>query len=508
MVSPTISRRQFEFSASAAALAFFNSRPSPASSFPRQSLLIVLVAEQFRADYLTSCFKWFRNSGFKKLMEEGVYFTECQAASAAFSSSGLATIATGTIPGSHGVVAERWFDLSLNQPVTATGANLLAGTFAEEVLAADARNRVFAVSLSEPHSGLLTGRAASTNFALDNQGRWASTRGASPSWFPAFQNANAPERYRNVRWGAINAHAGAPPMRTLSYDPGRPDEFLSLFHASPYSQYMQFELLREMVQRENLGRGPGLDCVFVSLDSLGALTYQTGAHSPLVTDMVANFDRQIGGLLSFLQNRPGPANYQVAFTGCHGAPLLQSPVKSIAGDEMAHSMDRALAARYGERHLLRAYLYPFAYLDTEKLRSAKVNPREARELAGQAAVATGKANAYYTADGDCSHAGEWQRRLSNSFHSSRSGDLILSYPPGFVEDYGTGPAISYGSIYNYDVRVPLIFFGPQLLPGVVDSAVELADIAPTLSRAVGIAEPSSSTGRVLTQALPFLKDRK
>ncbi len=496
--------------AAGAAMGQFLERRMSAATPPRQSLLIILAVEQLRADYLTLYSNRFRNAGFKRLMEEGVYYTGCQTGSAAFSASGLGTIATGTIPASHGVVAERWFDTNSNQAVTASGGSLLAGTMAEEVTAADPRNRIFAIGLNESHAGLITGRAPGFHFGLDDQARWTSTRGTAPGWFSGFQNANAAERYRNARWGGMNARPGAPPMRTLTYDANRPGEFAALLRASPFSQYMQFELLRELIQRESLGRGPGLDCVFVSLDALGALSYQTGARSPLVTDMLANLDRQIGGLLAFLQNRTGSANYQVVLTGCHGAPPLPDPSKAIAGDEIARAIDAALEARFSERRLVRAYLYPFVYLDSDRLHKAKGNRREARELAAQAAVATGKVNAYYTADGDCSHAGEWQRRLSNSFHSTRSGDLILSYPPGFVEDYGEGRGISYGSIYNYDVRVPLIFYGPQLRADVVDTPVELADIAPTLARSLGIAEPSSSTGRVLSEALPSAaaKERK
>jgi arylsulfatase A-like enzyme len=78
---------------------------------------------------------------------------------------------------------------------------------------------------------------------------------------------------------------------------------------------------------------------------------------------------------------------------------------------------------------------------------------------------------------------------------------MLSYQPEFVEDYGAGRGISYGSLYNYDVHVPLFFYGPQFRAGVYDAPVESVDVAPTLARAIGVAEPSSSVGRVLSEAL-------
>jgi arylsulfatase A-like enzyme len=108
---------------------------------------------------------------------------------------------------------------------------------------------------------------------------------------------------------------------------------------------------------------------------------------------------------------------------------------------------------------------------------------------------------YFTAGGACSTADEWQRRFRNSFHAKRSGDVMLSYRPEYVEDFGQGRGVSYGSLYNYDVRVPLFLYGPQFRPGVHEAPVESVDVAPTLARVMGVAMPSSSMGRVLGEAI-------
>jgi arylsulfatase A-like enzyme len=77
---------------------------------------------------------------------------------------------------------------------------------------------------------------------------------------------------------------------------------------------------------------------------------------------------------------------------------------------------------------------------------------------------------------------------------------MLAYRPGYVEEYGDGRGISYGSLYNYDTRVPLMLYGPQFRAGTFERPVELIDVAPTLARVAGIPEPASSTGRVLGEA--------
>src|SRR5258708_16043235 len=107
---------------------------------------------------------------------------------------------------------------------------------------------------------------------------------------------------------------------------------------------------------------------------------------------------------------------------------------------------------------------------------------------------------YYTAGGACSTHDGWETRFRNSFHPKRSGDVMLSYGPEYIEDYGQERGVSYGSLYNYDVRVPLCFYGPQFRAGVFESPVHSVDVAPTLARAMGGAPTSSSDGRVLGEA--------
>jgi hypothetical protein len=113
---------------------------------------------------------------------------------------------------------------------------------------------------------------------------------------------------------------------------------------------------------------------------------------------------------------------------------------------------------------------------------------------------------YYTADGDCSVSGAWRRRFENSFHALRSGDLMLSYEPNAVEEYGSGRGVSYGSLYNYDVQTPLLLFGAQFQATTLEAPVETIDIAPTLARALRVASPTSSTGHVLGDV--FISDEK
>ena len=136
---------------------------------------------------------------------------------------------------------------------------------------------------------------------------------------------------------------------------------------------------------------------------------------------------------------------------------------AVSGEAVANWWKAAL--QNTGRHLEK-YVYPFLYLD----RAATSGGAETvRLLAADAALAHPAVAGYYTAGGGCSENDVWRRRFENSFHAKRSGDVMLSYRPEYVEDYYRGRGISYGSLYNYEADVPLFLYGPQFRASIFDN---------------------------------------
>ncbi len=501
-----VSRRRFAALATAGLAAF----PRIArAARPRPKLVVLLIAEQFRSDYLDLFSNFLVPGGFRRLIEEGAYFPECQMAASTFTSGGLATVSTGSYPQVHGIVADSWYDRAAHKAVPAAPEALQATTLAQQIAAADSNNRVFAIALDSRDAALLSGGAQGNLFHRDATGRFM-TRGKAENadWLASFNDANNPDKARNEKWFALGKKESTPPLRTLKYDEARPEEFLELYWASPYGQSSQMNLAREIILQEKLGQGEGVDLLTVALGSSALLGYEVGAESPLMRELVLHLDREVEGLLTFINKSLGARSYAVAFTAAHGAardPDTRRAALAIPGETVARAINHALSTRYDLRDrkniYVERYLYPFLYLRLDELRKAYIDLREARALAGQAALTVPGVVGYYTADGDCSHSGAWLRRFQNSFHAVRSGDVMLAYGPEYVEDYGLGRGISYGSLYNYDTRVPLILYGPPFETQEFETAVESIDLAPTLARAAGTAWPSSATGRVLGEAL-------
>ena len=460
----------------------------------RPKLLVLVVLEQLRSDALDGLLPQFGPNGLKKLLSKSAQFPNCEHLASTFSSSTLATLATGAWPAQHGIVADAWLE---NNSVTQASAEALLATTLLAQVAAEPKNRAFVIGMTASQASLFAGTSKARLFFRSPRGQ-VTTLGETPAWLVQFNTAKPIDAAYNSKWMALDARAGAPPLRTLTYDAEHPQEFLNLYNGSPAGQEAQLDLLGTLIEQEKLGQGEGTDVVCLIAGATAVLGYETGGHSPLLRQLLLNLDRNFETLLARLSKTPGDPNFAMVLAGAHGAPPAPEEETrarmAVNGESVAKLVDTALSGASSGR--VRRYLYPFLYLNPILTR----DPETVRIAAGRVAMEHPAVAGFYTAGGMCSTRGGWETRFRNSFHFKRSGDVMISYKPEYVEYYGEGRGISYGSLYNYDTRVPLYFYGPQFRPGAIETAVQSIDVAPTLARLTGVAEPSSSTGRVLAEA--------
>jgi hypothetical protein len=465
-------------------------------------LLVLVVLEQIRPDYLDTIWPQVARGGLRRLIENGAYFPDCRHLASSFPSSSLATLATAAWPAQHGIVADRWYDRKERGPVRATADALQATTFASQV-AESTNSRVFIVAQEEVKGALFGGTLRSSLFSIGNDGRFTA-RGDNPGWLADYNKAHSLDDLHNTDWLALSARPGAPALRKLKFDPARPQDFQALYRASPFAQTAVFDFAGELVTREKLGQSSSFDLLCLLPSASARLGYETGARSPLMQQMTLQLDRNLEKFMEQLDRAPGGNTYDFVLVGAHGAPaeppLFARPRMAVEGEALAQAIQRKLVLAKSGR--VEKYLYPFLYLDGGGSRA----PETAVLAAARAALEEPEVAAYFTASGVCSVHNEWEQRYRNSFHPLRSGDLMLSYQPEYVEEFGTGRGISYGSIYDYDIKVPLCFFGPQFRAKVFESPVTSVDVMPTLARAIGVAPPSSSVGRVLGEAFVGSED--
>jgi len=467
------------------------------SSVNRTKLLILVVLEQFRPSYLEAVRPQLAPGGFRKLLEKSAFFNNCWQQASTFTASSLGSLATGTWPAQHGIVADRWYDRTVNTPVAASDEALLAPTLLSAI-SSETPSRLVVLAPTREQAALFAGSPDAHLFWVDAEARIASNRDL-PGWLEGFTLPNLPDQVHNAKWQALGAPADAPPLRVMTWSEDHAREFMALYRASPFAQSALFDLASEMVTRDGLGQSDTLDVLCIVSGAMEQLGYETGAQSPLMEQMTLQLDRRLETLLNLLAKTPGEGAFSLALASAHGAPeepyAAARSRMAVSGEDLAQAIQTSLAAQ-GLPGVAK-YVYPFLYLRSV----ANRDPELTRIAAGRAALDNPAVAGFYTAGGFCSIRDGWQRRFANSFHAVRSGDVMISYRPGYIENSGQNRGISYGSLYNYDARVPMAFYGPHFRPGVYEQSVNAVDFATTLARVAGVSPPAASVGRVLTEAL-------
>lgn len=512
----------------------------------RPKLLVILVVDQLRTDYLTDySAPW--TGGLRRLLDEGAWFTE-----AAYpylntvTCAGHATIATGTLPARHGMVLNTWWDREASRQVgcaedpgvaavsygsTARAGysahRLLATTLAEELRAQQGpASRAVSLSLKQRSALMMAGRRADAIIWFEQDG-WASSTAysAEPVAFLAdFLRANPVEADHGKTWDRLLARdayhgpdAGAgerPPegwSRTFPHElrghDNRPGaRFYNLWRRSPFSDEHLGRMARATVEALGLGGGDGTDSLAVAFSALDIAGHDFGPASHEVQDFLHRLDLTIGELFEYFDASVGRENYVVALSSDHGvAPLPEQQRRRgvsagrISTGEIVRAVERALAPHLGPGpHVARMahtdlYFRPGVY---ERVRGNEA----AMEAALEAILSVqGTLRVFRSEELPAMRESEdaVARAAAASYFPGRSGDLIV-VPEKFW--MFTAGATTHGTLHEYDTRVPVILLGPGILPGKYGGAASPADIAPTLAHLAGI-RFDDRDGRILREAL-------
>ncbi len=502
--------------------------------------MVIVVAEQFRADYLDLYRSGFSTDGFGRLLSEGAVFRRARFKHlTTLAAPNAAILATGAYPELNGIVADRWYGRATQEiasaivpaddssssgaisplhssrlnipPLNISPLNLLGSTLADELqLATAGRSRVIAISGSAAPAVMLAGRKPVGCYWMGSDGRFGTSTyyaEALPQWVSEFNGSQPVLRHWGAQWQAIGAKEGAPPLRVLEAAERKSfDVFFSLYRASPFAVEDVFALAERAVEVEELGTGDYADLLIVNLSAPSFLGLETGANSPLMRDLVLQLDRRLGEFLRVLDEKVGADQVTVVFTAAHGIPPLPEharesgmPAGRVSGEAVVATMNTALREHFGQEIFVEKYLSPFVYLNPAQTLTTSERS-QAVHVAGIAATSVDGIASYYL-PGESSAPATLRPALRRSWYPHRSGDFMLLLDPYFVEDYGSGRGTSSGSAYRYDTDVPLIFLGPRFKAKRFEREVDAADVVPTLAAVLEISAPSLATGEVLHEAL-------
>jgi len=486
------------------------------------SLIVLITAEQFRSDYLQLYEKDFSTSGFGRLLSEGaVYPTARYDHLATLSGPDAAILATGAYPAANGIIANRWYDRASRRVVdavdteraretaAASPTHLIGSTFADELrLATGGRSRVLAVSGSVEAAVFLAGRRPVGCYWMRPDGTFETSpyyRPALPGWVEEFNALRGAVRAKGRKWVAVGQPEDSVPLRVI--EGANAGEVAALYGASPFAVTDTLAVALRAVEAEELGRGQHPDLLIVNVSAPARLAAETGAQSPLMRDMVLQLDRRLASFFDDLDRLVGMENVGVVFTGLHGVGPLPETIREdglaagrVDGAEVVTAIDGALRDAYGAQVYVEKFVYPHVYFSKAVHQAAPKRRIEILRTAGEAARRVKGVAGYYSPEiGSTGVSAEDSVR--RSWHPDRAGDMALVYEPFYAEDFGGGRGTIWGSSYRYDTDVPLIFLGSGFRNVQIQAVANAADVAPTLSAWLGIAHPSSSSGKVLSDVL-------
>lgn len=510
----------------------------------KPKLVVVLVLDQFRGDYLDRYRADFKTqNGFNLFLKKGAYFPGCYYGYAnTMTAPGHSTIGTGAYTNGHNIGVNEWWDLARSKTAmvssvqdadyplvgastdAAAGAspqNELASTLGDEVvLSTGGEARLFGVSLKDRAAILTSGHASQGAYWIDHAtGHWESSTywmKDLPGWVKAFNSSDAAERARKEAGVATG-------------------DFYEKVGATPVGVQYELNFTKALIEQEKLGKHDVTDVLTLSISSTDILGHEVGPDSPDQRKMIDAIDVQLNDFFNFLNTHVdgGLANVWVSLTGDHGVATSPAnsakegmPAAVFPYPALVAELNKELSGKMTPGKQTKFVLgggLPFVQLNNDAFAAVNMDERAAESMVAgmiaDALVAAQKGQ-FATVDSHALRAATVRhvytklQMAAGDLPNTEEGKLLLhSYTtnggwwvyvtpgvdnvPGGHGGTGTG----HFSPYSYDRHVPLAFFGGPFVPGTYLQHTEPVDIAATFAALLRVNRPSACVGRVVTEAI-------
>lgn len=513
----------------------------------RPRLVVGIVVDQMRWDYLYRYRDRFGPNGFRRLLNEG--FT-CGNTFInylpSYTACGHACIYTGSVPAVDAITGNEWFDRNTRREMyctqddsvagvgtlTAAGKmsprNLAVTTIGDELrLATNFRGKVVAVALKDRGSILPGGHLANAAYWYEPaSGNWiTSSYYASqlPSWVDAFNAKKLPDAYYKQGWSTlyplstyVQSEPDEQPYERRPFGanakgfPYRLDSFVQrnygMIATTPYGNSLTREMALAALTGEQLGRDTITDLLAISFSSTDYVGHAFGPNSVETEDTYLRLDRDIAELLKALDRQVGPGQYLVFLSADHGvahAPGFSNvhhlPGGSVETQLLRKKVDAALQLRYGHHGFVDAWINNQVFLNHPLLDSLNISVDSiCRSVVETVAGSDGVERVFAMKDvQQIPLADAIRTRVNNGFYPSRSGDVQIIMKPGWITDGAMGT--THGSWNPYDTHIPLLWYGWSIKPGHSNREIHMTDIAPTIAALLHLQMPSGCIGNVIME---------
>ncbi len=511
--------------------------------FVTPKLVVGIVVDQMRYDYLTNFWDRYGEGGFKRIVNNGFncknnHFNYVPTSTG----PGHASIYTGTTPKVHGIISNNWYDKVLDKSVYCAadenvlqvGTNseaermsphrMLTTTVTDQLrLSTQMKSKVIGISIKDRGAVLPAGHTGNAYwFHGKNEGVWVTSTyylDKLPKWVNKFNKSDAAEKYKRT-WNTLynissysesgsdkNEFEGLYKGETEPIFPHKLGELwdqnsgFDIIKSSPFGNSLITDFALAAIEGEDLGKDEITDFLAVSFSSTDYVGHRFGVNSVEVEDTYLRLDKDLERLLNDLDDKVGKGNYTLFLTADHGAVHVPSYLQSVkipAGyfdnEVFKEKLNKFLKSKYGNDKLIKNISNSQFFLDHLLLNELDLELDDVEEAIANEIIYYDGIAEVYTADNMKSqdYTRGMVKLLQNGYNHKRSGNVLFVLKHGVISYSKTGS--THGSGFIYDTHVPLLFFGKGINKGETTQRTEITDIAPTISALLGIAFPNGASG--------------
>lgn len=522
-----------------------SAQQSNAAAIERPKLVVGIVVDQMRWDYLYRYQKRYTDGGFKRLLGEGF---SCENTMIPYVPSvtaiGHTCIYTGSVPSIHGIAGNNFVkdgkkvyctDDDSVKPVGTTSVaalmsprNLWVSTIGDEMkIASNGRAKVVGVALKDRASILPAGHNPNGAFWFDDQTGCFITSSyymdRLPKWVEAFNDKRLPKQYLSQKWNTLY------PKNTYTESTTDENEYengiregvkatlplnlpelykkygYGIIRNTPFGNSLTLDMAKAAIDGEQLGADDETDLLTVSCSSTDYIGHQVGTHAIETEDTYLRLDKAIADFLTYLDSKVGKGNYLVFLSADHGAmnnaAFLQDrriPAGSWDASATAKKLNHVLAKEYPEAgDIVKTVMNYQVFFNRDVIKSKQLDFDNIKQTVVN--VLKEDPSVLYACDmakaSTESIPEEVKFRIINGYNRERSGDVVIILKPNFYAHGMKGT--DHGAWNSYDTHIPLVFMGWGIKHGATTKQTFMTDIAPTIAAMLHVQAPNGCVGKAI-----------
>lgn len=513
----------------------------------RPKLVVGLVIDQMRWDYLYRYNALYGPGGFKRLLNQGFSNENTFIPYVpTYTAVGHTSVYTGSVPAITGIVGNNWFDKTLNRDVYCTedetvqtvGSNSKAGnmspanlwttTITDELrLSNNFKSKVIGIALKDRGAILPAGHSANAAYWYDGKvGKWISSTyymDNLPAWVNNFNSNDLAGKYMSKDWNTLlpidkydlstiddksyESNIKGEKSVVFPHRLSTVTDKYEAFKTTPFANTFTFDFAKDAIENEKLGKNNVTDFLTVSISSTDYIGHTFGPNSIEAEDTYLRLDKDIADFLSYLDKTIGTGNYLFFLTADHGVsqiPAFLTEHKIPAGlfetKEISKELNEAIEKQVGVKNAIKSIMNYQVYLnDTDSIVASNI--KEITSVIIKALEQNPNIISAFSLKNlnAITLPSPQKERIANGYNPKRSGDIQFTYKPNYF--FGAKKGTTHGAWNPYDSHIPLLWYGWKVKHGKSNREVYMTDISATIAAMLHIQMPSGCVGKPITELI-------